>query len=916
MGEKLTFVADKGGVEGFKTPEEAAAYAQRAGGVILQGKDAEEHQRAYDAEGLSGAATAVAANAGFGLPKLAVGLGGTDAQRAWVRASEEAHPWLAAGGGFLAPWGAAGKVAGGAARGLFGLGEAAEGASLIGKGASIFGEGSGLAEGAVARGAGELGAAERNIRGASGLFDEAASLAKPGFSREAEALAGRSMTPEAAAIVEHHPRSFLEAAVREGSLNAGVGALNSAGDYLLSERLMDGDPRQDAETLASAVLRGGLLGGALGGAAGLVTHGVGRAVDHVFNPANAPAMKVPAALRGELEEAYRRGGMSAEEAAVKARAAVEHGVAATSTDTATYNRFSASLENARIKRALERGEIELPPAMAGEADLAQFVESVAKKAHAVRGGAELPSVVDKVEGLAKDFEGAAAERRAAAVAAAREPVTPELAKVFAQNPYRGELSRAAAEAHALESPETAKLLEKAHALMERSPNSRVARIQALSLIDEASRVAPEGFLLDGERSLVAFPIEHEANGPKFLSALGEHQLADKARRDIGTLTESFRTGAPLPQDAVTALEEATKRLGLKPGQLDTALREHYENEAAKAIGAEAKKIDPTLKMLSGLFAGGIASKALGSFGLGYAGARAGELVAQAAADPIAASGTVRKAMGMLRYGAQDIERLAQGLAPEAAPRASLVNLAENVTPWGKVLWDTAPGKTARAVGMALENGFRELAPSMPQRAAHGMAIAQSIEAHLAAHEPKPMVPENVHPAALANLPPRYNDREVRDYQNRVTAAVNPRGVIASFFQTGVLPKEAAETLRLAHPGLVNQVVAQGAAILAKTPEADRYEMARKLDKLSGGVNGYFSPSSTPAFLSAVQRSYQQSAPQGPGPGGPTGNASPQKTPGPGGASFAPVTAMRGMDGKFLQATQAAPSAALASKLGR
>jgi hypothetical protein len=209
-----------------------------------------------------------------------------------------------------------------------------------------------------------------------------------------------------------------------------------------------------------------------------------------------------------------------------------------------------------------------------------------------------------------------------------------------------------------------------------------------------------------------------------------------------------------------------------------------------------------------------------------------------------------------------------------------------------------------------------MASAMPQRAAAGLQVAKSIEDHLAKHEPKPVLPINVNPAAAANLPPRYNEREVAAYQSRIQATVAPKGVIEKFVRTGELTKEAAETLRVAHPSMVQTIVAKGAERMAQLPEAARYGLARRLEVLGGMQAGYFSPSTTPAFVAAVQKGYAAAQPQGPGPGGPSGNASPQKTPGPGGAQFAPATAMRGNESsKFLQQTHAAPSAALGTSLG-
>ncbi len=915
MADKLTFVETSEGIEGFDSPARAAAYAREAGGKILTGKDAEEHQMRFEADSPMGMVTAAAANSLFGAPKLAVGLLGSQGLKNQVRFAEEANPWSAFGGSFLAPWGAAGKLAGGAVRGAFGLAEAAEVGNVLGKGASIFGEGSVLGEHAVARGAGELAAGEAAARNISPLAEQMGSIARPGFAEEAAALARRPVTAEGAAILEAHPRSFLEAAAREGSLGAGVGAINSAGDYLLNERYMDGDPHTDAGTLTQAILHGALTGGLLGGAAGVVTHGAGKAVDALLSPASAPKFRPPEALRGELEASFQKGGMTATQAKAAAQSAIEHGVAGTSSDVASYNRVSAMLENARVKRGLERGEFELPPSMAGTTDLKAWVEEVSKRAHGVRSGAELPSSVEALRAVEGDVATAARERQAALIAEARKPPTLEQAKVWTANPYKGELSKAAADAEAFGGEKSAALLERAHAMLEKS-DSYVTRIRALGLIDQAQAHAPAGVSFAGERAVLGLPLEHESMGGKFLSALGEHQLAEKARRELGTLIGEANAGGKLTHETVGSVEQALKSLGLEGGRVDKALVEHYTNEAARAVGAESKKLDPTLRMLGGLMAGGIASKVIGGLGGGAVGLKTAQWLGQVATDPIAASGTIRKVMLQLNHGAADVGRLMQGLAPNAAPKASVMNVVENLTPWGKALWETAPGKTARLVGQTLEDGFKALAPSMPQRAAAGLQAAQSIEAHLEKHEPKPVTPIGMNPAAMANLPPRYNDREVSNYQTRLQATVNPKAVIANFFATGELSKEAADTLRATHPLLIRDVVASGAAQMAKAPEADRPAMARQLEVLAGPKGGYFSASSTPGFVAAVQKGYAETQPQGPGPGGKSGNASPQKEPGPGGAQFAPATAMRGKENsKFLQTTHASPSAALSTNLG-
>lgn len=916
MADKLTFVRSKSGeVDGFQTAAEAQAYARESGGSLLSGKEAAHHQLKFEADSPTGAATAFASNTLFGAPKLAVAAFGPRELQEYVAAANEANPWYGAAGSFVAPWGAAGRLAGAAGRGLAGLGEAG---SVFGKTASVFGEGSSLAEQAAARGAGELAAGEAAGKAAMPLSRELGTMARPGFGQEASALAGRAMTPEAAAIAEAHPGSFLQAAVREGSLNAGVGALNSAGDYMLSEKYMDGNPKDDAQGLAAAILHGAVTGGVLGGAAGAATHGAGKTIDALLNPLseNAPKVRVPEAMRAELETSLRNGGMSAAEAKSVAQKAIEHGIAGTGNDVASYNAASSFLENARIKRGLERGEFQLPPSMSGEAGLKSFVDDVAERSHIARKGGELPSTSEAIRPVQEDITKVADERRASLIAEAKKAPSPEAAKVWIQNPYKGELSAAASEAEALGGDKAAALLEKADKLLEKNPTSRTARIVAMDLMDQAMGHAPPGFHLEGERSVLSVPLEHEANGPKFLSALGEHQLADKARRDIGNLMVQATTpGAALSHDAVVSLEQATKQLGLEGGRLDTALREHYVNEAARAVGAESKELSPVMKMLGGLAAGGIASKVLGSFTGGFFGRQMGQTLMQAAADPIAASATIRKATTMLNYGAKDLDRLINGLAPTVGPKASLVNLAENLTPYGKLLWDTKPGQTARAVGEALENGFKALAPSMPQRAAAGMQVAASIEKHLSENEPKPVQPEGVNAAVQANLPPRYNPREVAQYQGRLQAVVNPKGVIANFFATGELTKEAADTLRVAHPLLVQQIIAKGSAQIAQAPEADRYGMARQLEMLAGPKGGYFSPSSTPAFTAAVQKSYAQAAPAGPGPGGPSGNASPQGAPTQGGTQYAPVSVTRNFNGDFLKQTMAAPSAALSTSMG-
>lgn len=908
MADKLTFVETADGIEGFDSPARAAAYAREAGGKILTGKAAEEHQMRFEADSPTGMLTAAAANSLFGIPKLLIGASGSQALKDKVRIAEEVNPWSGVGGSFLAPWGAASKAVSGLVGGV-------EAGSVLGKGASIFGEGSVLGEGAIARGAGEIGAGEAAARGIAPVAEEMGSLARPGFAQEAGALAGRAPTAEGAAILEAHPRSFLEAAAREGSLNAGVGAINSAGDYMLSEPYMDGDPHRDAGALSRAILEGALTGGLLGSAAGVVSHGAGKAVDAFFNPANAPKARIPAALRAELEASLRNGGVSAEEAAKIAKRAVEHGIAGTHADAASYNYLSAHLENARVKRGLERGEFMLPPSMTSEADIGKFISEVSGRSHAVRAGQELPSAVEALRGVESDVTQAANERRATLIAEARKPPTPEAAKVWAQNGYGGELSAAAIEAEALGAEKTAALLEKAHGILEKG-DSYVARIRALDLMDQALSHAPPGFHLDGERARLLLPLEHEAMGQKFLSALGEHQLAEKTRRELGTLIGQAEAGGQIAQEVVGSAEQAMKGLGLEGGRVDKAVREHYINTAAEAIGAEVKHLSPMLRMLGGLAAGGLASSVMGGFMGGAAGLKAAQFLGKAATDPIAASGVIRKTMVQLNHSAADVERLVQGLAPKNAPKASVMNLVENMTPWGKVLWDTAPGRTARMVGQTLEDGFKALAPSMPQRAAAGMQAAQSIEKHLTEKEPKPVTPIGMNPAAMANLPPRYNDREVALYQTRLQATVNPKAVIANFFATGELTQEAAETLRVAHLLLVREIVAKGAAQMAQAPEGDRPAMARQLEILAGPRGGYFAPSMTPAFVAAVQRGYAQTQPQGPGPGGKSGNASPQKDPGPGGAQFAPATAMRSNHGaKFLQTTHAAPSAALSTNLG-
>ena len=917
------FVRDKGGgVAGFRTPAEALKYASEEGGTVLEGADAAPYVRDMSAKGLGGAAAAFAGESFFSIPKALIGAVGTEDQKSFLEASEGYHPVAGFAGSFAAPWGAAGKLFGAGARGLFGLGEAADAASIFGRGASIFGEGSAL-EGAAARGAegalarGGEGLADRH---AMTLLDQAGAAAQPGFAGEMEGLAGRSLTNEGRAIVEAHPRSLLESAVREGTLNAGVGAINSAGDYLLSERYMDGDPGRDAEGLLGAILHGALFGGTVGVGAGVLMHGAGKVTDHLFDPAHAPKAKLPEASREKLVASFRAGGLSAEEAAAAAQSAIEHGVAGTNVDHAGYNRFSALLENSRVKRGIERGEFQIPPSMAGAEDLAGFVESVQKKAMDVRSGKALPDAFAGVMSFADDIAKAAAERRTSVLSAARDAMSPELKAVFEAHKYGGELAGAAQEARAAGARDVAQMLDSANSIMENVGHTRVGRLQALQIMAEAEAKAPMGFHLDGERKLIMAPLEHEANGEKFLSALGEHQFADKARRDVGTVAETFKAGQVPVQDSVVALEEAAQKLGVKrAGGLDAAMREHFENEAAKAIGAESKALDPTMKMLAGM----AAHKLLGGGTLGYMGGKIGEALLQATHDPIGASGTIRKVIAQLRYGAEDLDRIAQGLAPRSAPKASAVNAFENMTPLGKVLWDTAPGRTARVVGQALETGFRELAPAIPARAAMGMKLAADIEKHLAEHEPKPITPVGVSPAALANLPPRYNEREVRDYQGRLTATVAPRAVIDKFLQTGVLPRDTADTLRAVHGQMVAETIAKGAALMAEAHPAERYAMGRKLETLGGPNGGLFLPSSTAGFISAVQASYQSNGPAGPagqpgggpGAGGSSGHASPQGPPGPGGASYAPVTVMRGMNGQFLQQTMAPPSGALSTRMG-
>src|SRR6478736_6186791 len=911
MGENLTFVrTPKGGVEGFEHVQDAKNYAQNTGGTILKGKDALGYQLDYDAQGLKGAAAAAGGSSLFTIPKMLVGAFGTPEQQEFLARSNEYHPWAEFGGTFLAPWGAAGKLAGGVGRGLFGLGEAAEAGSIFGRG-SIFAEGSAL-EGAAAHGGAPVDALAGRALESRAIEPVLESMhgARPGVAAEFEGLAGRGFTAEGRAIAEAHPRSFLEAALREGSLNAGVGALNSAGDYMLNERYMDGDPQQDAGSLADAILHGALTGGLLGGAAGAV-----KAPDHVMDPLHAPKAKMPEAIRGDLEARFRAGGSTAAEAAELAKTAIEHGVAGAVPDVKSYNIVSHLLENHRIKRGLERGEFVLPPTLSGEGDLAKFVDSVSQKAHISRSGGELGDFASHLGGTQGDLEELARGKRATLADEAKRPLTAEAQAVHDAHAYDGFLSHSAAAADLRGATESAKLIERADEILAKNPTSRVARLQALDLLQRAEAVG-DGLNLSAEHAALRKPLEHAANGEKFLSALGEHQLADKARRDLGALINESKAGGAINHESAAGLEQSLKQLGLEGGAVDNAVREHYENAAARAIGAESKALDQQMRMLAGLFAGGVASKILGGGILGFGvGNKVAKTVAQAMIDPIGASGTIRKATMMLRYSAADVDRLAQGLAPQAAGKASAMNVLENITPWGKVLWETAPGKTARMVGQTLEDGFRALAPSMPQRAAAGLQIATSIEKHLEEHEPKPVAHENVNPAALANLPPRYNPREVAGYQQRLQAVLDPKATVATFLRTGQLSKEAADSLRFAHPGLVNTLVAKGAAQMAQAPEGERYAMGRKLEVLGGPQTGYFSASSTPSFTAAVQKSYLTFSPQGPGPGGPSGNASPQKNPGPGGAQYAPVTAMKN-NGAFLSQTHASPSAALSTSLGR
>ncbi len=682
---------------------------------------------------------------------------------------------------------------------------------------------------------------------------------------------------------------------------------------------MGGDPKADAGGLATAILHGAATGGALGGAAGLLSHGVGKAVDSVLNPLseNAPKVRVPEALRGDLETAFKNGGMSAAEAKTAAKAAIEHGVAGTGTDVASYNAGSSFLENARIKRGLERGEFQLPPSMAGEGDLKKFVDDVATRSQKVRAGAELADTVAAIRPVEEDIAKAANERRASLIAEARQAPSPEGAKVWIQNQYKGELAAAATEAEALGGTEAAKLLERANTILEKSPSGRTARIAALDLMDRAMEHAPPGFHLEGERSVLTVPLEHQANGPKFLSALGEMQVAEKARREIGNLVGQAKAGGALSHDAVVSLEQASQQLGLPGGRLDKALSEHYVNEAAKAVGKEAAGLSPTMRMLGGLAAGGIASKVLGGFGGGMVGHKVAQVLGQAAIDPIAASGTIRKATLALKYGGrrygQACERSLAGQGGEGLAREPRRERhAVGQDPLGLA---PRPDRARRRRSPRKRFQVDGRSDACPAGSAAGLQIAGSIEKHLAENEPKPVHPENVNAAAMANLPPRYNPREVAQYQTRLQAAVDPKGVIANFFATGQLTKEAADTLRVAHPMLVQQIIAKGAAQIAKAPEADRYAMSRQLEMLAGPKGGYFAPSSTPAFTAAVQKSYAQAAPAGPGEGGPTGNASPQGAPTQGGTQYAPVSVTRNMNGAFLKQTSAPPSAALSTSWG-
>ncbi len=918
MAAPLFFVrGPKGDIEGFETPKEAATWAEKHDGSIVTGKEAAGLQREADAQGAEGTAAAALGSSLFSVPKLLVGAIGSQEQKDFLRMSEEAHPYAAFGGAFLAPWGAASKLVGGAARGLFGLGEAADAASIFSRGASIFGEGSGLEAAALHSGEPAAGMAGRvaEARALEPAMEGLSKAARPGVAGELEGLAGRGFTPEGASIVEAHPRSFLEAAAREGSLNAGVGALNSAGDYLLQERYMDGDPHQDAGGLTDAILHGALTGGLLGGAAGVVTHGAGKAVDAALNPLNAPKVKVPAALRESLEERFRAGGMSAADAALAAKSAVEHGVAGVGAHADSYNIVSHLLENQRVKRGLETGEFQLPPSMAGEHDLADFMSNVGKKTHVVRGGGELPETATHLAGADADIAQALRDQKQTLIGASRKPLSAEAKAHYAANAYDGHLAQSSAEAELLEGgAEASRLIDKADAILAKNPTSRLGRIQALELLDKAEAAGPKGFSLEAERAAVRAPLEHPVNGDEFLSALDKHQLANKAREDLGALQKEAAAGGHMTHETAARLEQTMKSLGLESaGSVNKAVREHYENLAANAINNEQKALSPTMQMLGGLFAGGIASKVLGSFGGGFLGSKVAQTLGQAAIDPIGASATIRKATLMLRYGAADVDRLAQGLSANKEARGSLMNVAENVTPWGKVVWESAPGQTARLVGQTIENGFKALAPSMPQRAAAGLEIAHNIESHLKEHEPQPVVPKDVNPAAMANLPPRYNEREVANYQTRLQAILDPKGTVATFLKTGELSKEAADSLRVGHPQLVNTLVAKGAAEMAKAPAAERYAMGRQLEQLAGPNGGYFSPSSTPSFTAAVQKSYAQMQAGGPGPGGPSGNASPQAPPTAGGAQYAPVTAMK--PNGFLRQTNAPPSAALSVSMG-
>src|SRR6478736_6423846 len=635
MGENLTFVrTPKGGVEGFEHVQDAKNYAQNTGGTILKGKDALGYQLDYDAQGLKGAAAAAGGSSLFTIPKMLVGAFGTPEQQEFLARSNEYHPWAEFGGTFLAPWGAAGKLAGGVGRGLFGLGEAAEAGSIFGRG-SIFAEGSAL-EGAAAHGGAPV-----------------------------DALAGRALESRA----------------------------------------------------------------------------IEPALDHVMDPLHAPKAKMPEAIRGDLEARFRAGGSTAAEAAELAKTAIEHGVAGAVPDVKSYNIVSHLLENHRIKRGLERGEFVLPPTLSGEGDLAKFVDSVSQKAHISRSGGELGDFASHLGGTQGDLEELARGKRATLADEAKRPLTAEAQAVHDAHAYDGFLSHSAAAADLRGATESAKLIERADEILAKNPTSRVARLQALDLLQRAEAVG-DGLNLSAEHAALRKPLEHAANGEKFLSALGEHQLADKARRDLGALINESKAGGAINHESAAGLEQSLKQLGLEGGAVDNAVREHYENAAARAIGAESKALDPQMRMLAGLFAGGVASKILGGGILGFGvGNKVAKTVAQAMIDPIGASGTIRKATMMLRYSAADVDRIAQGLAPQAAGKASAMNVLENITPWGKVLWETAPGKTARMVGQTLEDGFRALAPSMPQRAAAGLQIATSIEKHLEEHEPKPVAHE-------------------------------------------------------------------------------------------------------------------------------------------------------------------------------